>query len=192
MLRRVYDVAAQCTPHIFVVTPWPQRYQSFLPSSCRWIVEQSPMALTHPAMIKYPNLHKPQPQGPLVGFAYGLTDLRSHDQTTPWILLLACDLPYLEPTILQGWIACLPDVSPTAVAALPCHGNGWEPLCGFYRASCLDSLAQFIERSGRSFQRWIRTEQVEALPTQGVEHVSLNRMMMNCNTPADLDQVPSP
>lgn len=192
MLRRVYDVAAQCTPNVFVVTPWPQRYQPLLPSSCGWIVEQPPVTLARPPIIKHPNLHHPKPQGPLVGFAYGLTYLTTHHQATPWILLLACDLPCLDPAALKNWAAHLPQVSSHALAALPHHANGWEPLCGFYRVSCLDRLIQFIDQSGRSFQRWLWTEQIEALPTHTVDNVSLNRMMTNCNTPADLDHLLSP
>lgn len=186
LLQRVYDVAAHCTESVSVITPWPERYQALLPASCQWILEPSPDGDARGST-----------QGPVLGFAHGLRYLMASAQLTPWVLLLACDLPCLEVEVLSGWIDDLLSVDPLAIAALPCHASSqddvhpntdkqWEPLCGFYRASCVDSLQEFIAGGGRSFQRWLRDEQVEALE---MGDRRAQTMLMNCNTPDDLSAI---
>ncbi|MEM7772873.1 MAG: molybdenum cofactor guanylyltransferase [Cyanobacteria bacterium P01_A01_bin.37] len=185
LLRRVYDVAAHCTESVSVITPWPERYQALLPAACQWIVERSP------------NGSRGSTQGPVVGFSHGLRYLMASAQLTPWVLLLACDLPCLEVEVLIGWMGDLSSVDPLAIAALPCRASSqddvhpnpdkqWEPLCGFYRASCVDSLQEFIAGGGRSFQRWLRNEQIEALD---MGDRRAQTMLMNCNTPDDLSAI---
>ncbi|MBD2122557.1 molybdenum cofactor guanylyltransferase [Trichocoleus sp. FACHB-262] len=162
LLRHVCDVAAECTNEIYVVTPWPQRYRELLPNSCRFVQER-PL---------HQDIH---PQGPLVGFAQGLAQVQ-----TDWVLLLACDLPRLRGEVLQGWAQQLDTVPELAIAFVPYHAQGWDPLCGFYRRSCLPLLNAFISRGGRSFQRWLDHNEVQAIPDAD------KRMLFNCNTPNDL------
>jgi molybdopterin-guanine dinucleotide biosynthesis protein A len=133
--------------------------------------------------------------GALVGFWQGLQAI---SEPTDWILLLACDLPNLQSDILQIWAAHLADLPESAIAYLPRHTNydsnknpndnlrkQWEPLCGFYRWSCRDSLMEFINQGGRSFQKWL-----ENLEVVEIENVTLS-MLFNCNTPEDFDSVQS-
>jgi len=170
LLQQVCAVAQHCASSVYIVTPWIERYQP-------WLSEQ----------IKIP-IHFVQEQrlseddlmhGPLVGFAQGLTHVK-----TSWVLLLACDLPYLEVEVLQNWAALLPEVSDRTIALLPQNPQGWwEPLCGFYRQRCLTQLEAFIEQGGRSFQRWLSQEAVQPLPLPNA------RLLFNCNTPEDLAKV---
>jgi molybdopterin-guanine dinucleotide biosynthesis protein A len=118
------------------------------------------------------------PHGPLVGFAQGLAQVE-----TDWVLLLACDLPQLQVKVLQHWAAGLEKTAEDAIALLPRHPKGWEPLCGFYRRQCLPMLTKFISDGGRSFQHWLTQHPVEELP------VSDTQIFFNCNTPADLERV---
>ena len=164
MLQRVCQVAQQCCDRVYVVTPWPERYQAILPSSCRIVRETPP-----PEDSESP--------GPLVGFAQGLAQIQA-----TWVLLLACDLPALRGEALRAWQTQLSAADADTVALLPQHPKGWEPLCGFYRQSCLLSLQAFIEAGGRSFQRWLASEKVQPLA------VAERQMLVNCNTPADLAQ----
>jgi molybdopterin-guanine dinucleotide biosynthesis protein A len=133
--------------------------------------------------------------GALVGFWQGLQAI---SEPTDWILLLACDLPNLQSDILQIWAAHLADLPESAIAYLPRHTNydsnknpndnlrkQWEPLCGFYRWSCRDSLMEFINQGGRSFQKWL-----ENLEVVEIENVAAS-MLFNCNTPKDFDSVQS-
>jgi molybdenum cofactor guanylyltransferase len=170
LIRRIYNVVAACSDNdfttlahrIYVITPWAERYQPILPVSCLFLTEQQPH------------------QGPLIGFAASLAEI-----TSDWVLLLACDLPNLSTSAVQSWIGELADVSSQSMAYLPqnLEGKGWEPLCGFYRRSCLASLLAYIEAGGRSFQGWLANCTVTELP------ISDRQLLFNCNTPADLAAV---
>ncbi|WP_445631014.1 molybdenum cofactor guanylyltransferase [Nostoc sp. DSM 114167] len=162
LLQRVCGIAQSCADVVYVVTPWPERYQDLLLPGCQFIreVPLSGESLAH---------------GPLVGFAQGLAEVE-----TEWVLLLACDLPRLRVEVLQDWVTRLDRVRDNAIAALACHPKGWEPLCGFYRRRCLPQLLEFINQGGRSFQQWLRQYPVEVLPLAEPE------MLLNCNTPEDL------
>ncbi len=163
LIQLVSGIAQSCAAPVYIVTPWPERYQEILPATCRFIRE----------------VHLPLPQGPLIGFAQGLAQVQ-----TDWVLLLACDLPRLRVEVLQDWAAGLNSVGQEAIALLPRHAKGWEPLCGFYRRSCLSALTDFINQGGRSFQQWLAQHQVQILPLSEDD-----QMLFNCNTPADLDIV---
>lgn len=164
LIRRICEVAQLCAAQVYVVTSWPERYQEILPSNCQLIQEVScPETGT---------------QGPLVGFAQALVHVQ-----TDWVLLLACDLPKLRVEVVQGWTTQLENVSAEAIAFLPRHPKGWEPLCGFYRRSCLPQLTQFIKQGGHSFQKWLSQEIVQELPLIERE------VLFNCNTPADLEEL---
>ncbi|MBD2353431.1 molybdenum cofactor guanylyltransferase [Tolypothrix sp. FACHB-123] len=159
MLQRVCSIAQACADTVYVVTPWPERYQHLVLPGCQFISE-TPLSPSH---------------GPLVGFSQGLAQVQ-----TDWVLLLACDLPKLKVEVLQEWIARLDSVGDDAIAALAHHAKGWEPLCGFYRRRCLPELLEFINQGGRSFQQWLKQHSVQVLPVLEPE------MLFNCNTPEDL------
>lgn len=210
MLRRVYDVAAACTRDVWVVTPWAERYKPILPPDCCWIYETASPAESRfdsahssdiladdlslgtedhipdlaglPALETSVSTHNSSLlQGPLIGFAQGLEFLVSKGYAADWVLLLACDLPRLQADVLKQWMAELDTVDVATMAAMPHHSKGWEALCGFYRSACLPDLKAFIDSGGRSFQRWLRSQPVHLLD------VPDTRMMVNCNTPEDLE-----
>lgn len=165
LLQRVCEVALNCTNQVYVVTPWPDRYQDILPDACRFIQEVPLAGAT-------------TPHGPLVGFAQGLAHIE-----TDWVLLLACDLPQLQVKVLQDWATHLQQTEEDVIALLSRHPKGWEPLCGFYRCQCLPALTQFIEQGGRSFQHWLAQHSVQELPITNTD------LLFNCNTPSDLEQL---
>lgn len=174
LLQIVCEVAiALCEP-VYVVTPWTERYQHLLSSKCQFIQE---LPLSGESIGEVPTSSKvtlPLPHGPLVGFAQGLAHVQ-----TDWVLLLACDLPRLRLEVLQQWTAELDEVVPEAIALLTHHTKGWDPLCGFYRRSCLPALIQYINQGGRSFQQWLAQHSVQVLPLPDAQ------MLFNCNTPAE-------
>lgn len=164
LLQRVCQVALHCTPTVYVVTPWIQRYAAIVPPTCHRIQEQTMAGET-------------STQGPLIGFAQGLAQVQAD-----WVLLLACDLPYLQAEVLQQWSRELPALQ-QVTAFLPRNAKGWEPLCGFYRVSCLSRIRQSIQAGNRSFQRWLAQESVREIPLDD------RRLLFNCNTPADLESL---
>jgi molybdenum cofactor guanylyltransferase len=179
LLQRVCSIAERCADTVYIVAPWPERYQHLLLSHCQFIREKSLLLADEEAQIQE-NTENPfvlpasHTQGPLVGFAQGLVQVK-----TDWVLLLACDLPKLQIDVLQAWIAELDNVEDEAIAALAYSHKGWEPLCGFYRRRCLPQLLEFINQGGRSFQQWLKSHPVEVLPLLTPE------ILFNCNTPED-------
>lgn len=160
LLQRVSEVAAQCTDEVYIVTPWPERYQAIAPQQCQWIGESNPG------------------KGPLVALSQAWQHI-DH----PWILLLGCDLPQLDPTLLQHWIGQLDRISASTLAVVPRQGKNWEPLCGFYRSTLQPRLKSFIESGGNAFQHWLSSLPVESLPVDA----RVAQMLHNCNTPEDLN-----
>jgi len=126
-----------------------------------------------------------QLDGALIGFWQGLQAIIS---PVDWILLLACDLPNLQGNLLQIWASQLEDLPKKAIAYLPRYidehsRKQWEPLCGFYRWRCQDSLRDFINNGGRSFQKWLSNQEVAEIVNAPVA------MLFNCNTPDDFRSI---
>ncbi len=167
LLEQIYALARECASRVYVITPWPERYQDLLLGECSLIRE-----------VPLPGETKPH--GPLVGFAQALAQVQ-----TEWVLLLACDLPQLHPSEVNKWSGYLGKASEEVIALLPRHPKGWEPLCGFYRRRCLTLLNEFINQGGRSFQCWLGQHQVGELP------VTDSQLLFNCNTPEDIEKVKS-
>jgi molybdenum cofactor guanylyltransferase len=159
LLQRTTDLALGVSGEVLVVTGWPDRYKSAVSIDCRWVVDR-------------------QNEGPLVGFAQGLTTVE-----TDWVLLLSCDLPNLDVGTVARWIEDLDAIPAGTIAYLPQGKKGWEPLCGFYRSLCRNELQQFIDAGGRSFQRWLATQSVAVLA------VDDPAIFDNCNTPEDWQRV---
>jgi molybdenum cofactor guanylyltransferase len=161
-IQRVVEVAQECCGTVRIATPWPERYRHLVSNSIDWCLEDSGNA------------------GPLVALARG-----SETVQTPWVLLLACDMPQLNPQVLSDWIAQLPaqDSDSTAIAYVPHYQSRWEPLCGLYKVAGLPSLDAFIAEGGRSFQVWLN--RIGAVPLE-VEN-AIASMLYNCNTPEDLN-----
>lgn len=162
ILERVCQVAAECCQQVYILTPWPDRYQAIVNKKYKFLQESRPG------------------QGPLVGLTEGLAEI-----TADWILLLACDLPLLEPEILQNWVSQLSHLPIDILAVVPRRAELWEPLCAFYRREALPNLYKFIQKGERSFQAWLQEIPVQAIPVGEKEA----RMLWNCNTPTDLQQV---
>lgn len=175
LLQLVCNVASSLCDLVYIVTPTPEKYQHLLLKNCQFVCEEP---LSYEDFNHVPESTKATPllpHGPLVGFAQGLAAVQ-----TDWVLLLACDLPKLQVTVLQGWVEELENVPQEAIAALPRRAKGWDPLCGFYRCSCLPALNDFIAQEGRSFQAWLGQYPVHVL------HLPDEEMLFNCNTPNDL------
>ena len=160
LLSQVCSVASQVSTTVYVVTPWIEKYQPILSSDCQLIREE--LVLNAPS------------NAPIIGFIQGLRLVK-----TEWVLLLACDLPYLSSSQVKQWSKALTTVLPTEIAFLPRNPKGWEALCGFYRRDCISSLESYIENGGKSFQSWLRQNSVKELV------LSDRIYLFNCNTPED-------
>jgi molybdenum cofactor guanylyltransferase len=158
LLQRIHQVASACVDQVYIVGPIRPGFP-----------------------IDWLYLPEPQPhQGPLLAFYHSLSQV-----STDWILLLACDLPYLDVQTIQGWQKDLAQLPEAAIAYLaPRENKGpiktYEALCGFYRDRCWPSLHRAIETGERSFQGWLATIEVASIPNPD-PHV-----FTNWNSPADI------
>ncbi len=174
LLSHVCNVAQESAKVVYVVTPWTERYQNIVPESCELIKE---------------NLLDPEAKCnfPLMGFFEGLKQV-----TTPWILLLACDLPNINSQSIISWYSYLTKAPEKTIAILPRHPKGWEPLCGFYRHDCQLSLQKYLDNGGKSFQQWLKQSLVVELPMHQIpegEGMEEQHILFNCNTPEDWSKI---
>lgn len=169
LIQRTCRVALQCTDRVYIVTPWPDRYQSALPNTVGFIVEA------------------PSPgqagtfQGPLMALITALSVLQTKQEDPPaWVLTLACDMPNLSAAVLATWRNQLDKLEPQYLAYLPNCQHRWEPLCGFYRVTALESLKEYAATGGRSLQDWLNQQAIA--PLSNIDEA----MFANVNTPSDL------
>ncbi len=166
LLSRVCLIAKEVATSVYIVTPWVEKYQSHVPPECQLVREKLVL--------------NARSNTPVIGFAQGLKLVK-----TQWVLLLACDLPYLSSSQVKQWSQALATVLPTEIAFLPHHSKGWEALCGFYRRDCLSSLETYIDHGGKSFQAWLANHTVKELV------LSDRTCLFNCNTPTDWRSITS-
>lgn len=122
-------------------------------------------------------------QGPLGGLEAALEAA----DTTP-VLLLACDLPYVNTTFLAHLLALTAD----ADAVVPRTERGYHPLCAAYTPACRWA----VERRLREGQRRM-VDLLDDLRVRVVEPEEIamfgdgNRLLANVNSQAELDAVES-
>ena len=165
-LLHVDRVAQHCCNSVYIIAPWPDKYRDIVPRDRSFLLE-SPIG-----------------EGSLVAFYQGLQQI---DTKNDWLLLLACDLPLLDPEIVLNWCNNLQHISPEILACVPKNGDRWEPLCGFYRPEILPHLKEYIDRGDRAFQTFLNTLPVSEISVSDRE----KQMLWNCNTPEDLNQINS-
>ena len=161
MLQRVVGAIRELPllSSVYILTPWPDRYQGQIIGDYQWLLESNPG------------------NGPLIALCQGFAEINAE-----WILLLACDLPKLQSSILQQWSQELLTLSPEILALVPRSGERWEPMCGFYRKKARESLEAFIQQGGRSLQGWLNLIPVRSISLGQGE----KEMLLNCNKPEDL------
>jgi molybdopterin-guanine dinucleotide biosynthesis protein A len=161
MLQRVVGAIRQLPllSSVYILTPWPDRYQGSVTGDVQWLVESNPG------------------KGPLIALAQGFAQIEAE-----WILLVACDMPQLDSGILHQWSQKLSILPPEILALVPQSAERWEPMCGFYRKEAGKALEVFIQAGGRSLQGWLKQIPVSSIPVDRAASL----MLKNCNKPEDL------
>jgi molybdopterin-guanine dinucleotide biosynthesis protein A len=160
LLVRTVRVASECVSNVvFVGTP-PFEIESSLQSMC--VVADAVDGI-----------------GPIGGLA-GL--LRSSEAS--WCLLLSCDMPFVEASLLRRLID--EAVKFDAEAVLPSTQVGSRitdhPCCAIYRRSILPTVGRAIESKQYSMTRLLNRLSVVRLPVKGDDA----RALANWNTPSDV------
>jgi molybdopterin-guanine dinucleotide biosynthesis protein A len=119
--------------------------------------------------------------GPLGGVYSGLNALAadSIDGVTQTALVVACDMPLLQPALLEEVLRLVPGHD----AAVPVHQGLPEPLCAAYTTACLEPARKLLE--ARSYRVSGLLEQIDArlipeehwrlLDPEGLSFLNVNR-----------------
>jgi molybdopterin-guanine dinucleotide biosynthesis protein A len=111
-------------------------------------------------------------EGPLGGI---LTALK-HSQS-PWNLIVACDMPELDATLLSGLLAYAERSQSQAVLAAGAAGRP-EPLCAAYHRDALSAIETEFQAGMRRVTDGLKNVSVELYFTQ-------KNAFFNVNTPAE-------
>jgi len=114
-------------------------------------------------------------EGPLVAFVHGARALR----TDRPILLLACDMPLVEPALLRHLVVSLGD----ADAAVPVTDGRDQPLCACYARRATEVGAQLVEDGERSMTALLRALEVARIDW------AQRSALLDVDTPSELAAV---
>lgn len=130
---------------------------------------------------KIPGLAKlPALQGPLVGI---LTALSA--SSTPWNLVLACDLPYLSREFVEKLIARA--IRANAQAYLVSTAGGLEPLAAVYRRDAYDRLTAAFADGVRKVTEALTRVSMTAISVESFgESAAGGLVLKNMNTQEEL------
>ncbi|MBA3822923.1 MAG: molybdenum cofactor guanylyltransferase [Ktedonobacterales bacterium] len=158
LIERTIELAKTVTDAILISTNTPLRYS--------WLAYPQVTDLT-------------DTQGPLAGIAAGL-----RGSPTSCVLVLACDLPLLQPAVVQFLIE---QMLPADDAVVPRHANGGcEPLCAIYHVRALPTIMAHLQRRQFAVRRvladiathWVDDDDLRQIDPQ-------LRSFRNANTPAE-------
>ena len=118
------------------------------------------------------------------GIATALWHAANAADSLEWVLCVACDMPLIEPRLLthlyglrRGWDVVVPRVA-----------AGHEPLCAFYRVSCLAVFEGEIRRGNLRVRDVIRAVRSREVGEQELRAFDPElRSFLNVNRPADLE-----
>ncbi len=132
---------------------------------------------------RYPALpwlaDSPAGVGPLGGIRAALA--ASH---TDRLLVVACDMPLLNPTLLRYMVSCAFDHD----ALVPQVAGRLHPLHAIYHRSSLPRIEEYLSAGESRVQGWFPGARIAVIPESTVaRHDPALCSCLNLNTPADLD-----
>jgi molybdopterin-guanine dinucleotide biosynthesis protein A len=107
---------------------------------------------------------------------------------TPFVYIIACDLPFVNPDLLAACLEILRSSDSDAV--IPQSENGLEPLHAIYRRdTCLPAVESAIKTGKRRTISWHKDAQIHILPPDDVLKYDPHGITFwNLNTPRELQQ----
>lgn len=104
---------------------------------------------------------------------------------TPWVLVLAGDMPFVTTALLQHLL----DARPGWDVVAPCTGGRWHPLCAVYGAHVASCLRSAIDAGVRRIGDALAPLHRRAVDDAALAQIDpAGRALTNVNTPEDLDQ----
>lgn len=118
--------------------------------------------------------------GPLAGIDAALAALPA-DATS--VVCVACDMPYLDPRILE----LIRDREPEADVVMPGVGGRPEPLFARYGRACADAVRAQLDSGDFKVTRFLERVRVAWLEEEELRAIDPTlRFLSNVNTPSDL------
>jgi molybdopterin-guanine dinucleotide biosynthesis protein A len=117
-------------------------------------------------------------QGPAGGIASALKH-----STTPWNMVIACDLPFLEPELIDALLANAEGFQ----AVIPLHDGRSEPLAGLYHKDLWKTFDEAISKGDLALHRILAACNVFYLETGSLTG-KYTQMFANINTISELDR----
>lgn len=117
--------------------------------------------------------------GPLAGLAAGLGHI-----ATPWAFVVACDMPFVEPAIIE----LLATYRPEYQAVVPVVQGHPQTLTAFYAGSCLGTIRALLLAGGKNSLRAI-LEQLQVRYVDEAELLKADpalRSFFDLDTPQDV------
>ncbi len=117
--------------------------------------------------------------GPLGGIHAAL-----EDAGPPCVLVLACDLPFVTPALLEALVVEFGS-GEEVDAVVPRSSRGVEPLCAVYAARCADAARRRIERGELKVAGLLGDVRVRELGSEVLAPYDEATVFLNVNTPHD-------
>jgi molybdopterin-guanine dinucleotide biosynthesis protein A len=102
-----------------------------------------------------------------------------------WGLLLACDLPLLDPILLEHLCTAVRPECDAVAFRRTDRPNTWHACCALYHSRLLPVAIQELRHGSRSLQNLLATVRALGLDPVPAEQ----QMLMNLNTPQDYDRL---
>jgi molybdopterin-guanine dinucleotide biosynthesis protein A len=122
--------------------------------------------------------------GPLGGIYTGLNALAADPDAAT--LVVACDMPLLQPALLQDLIRRIPG----HVAVAPVRDGLPEPLCAVYTTKCLEPARKLLDRGAYKLSGLLDEVDTLNVPEEEWRRVDPNGLsFLNVNREEDLEQL---
>jgi molybdopterin-guanine dinucleotide biosynthesis protein A len=105
--------------------------------------------------------------------------------TTPVVVVLAGDMPFVRPSLL----AVLADVGPDTQAVVPRVNGLWHPLCAGYRRTAAAVIKARLDHGDLRVSEALTELRLRELPQHAIERLDPDgQLLMNLNTPDDYER----
>ena len=163
LIERVVGCIAPVSAEVIVVVASPPKAAALpLPADVRVVSDRYPRC------------------GSLGGIFTGLSASRE-----PWILLVACDMPFLDPRLMRGLMAMRRGVD----AVVPCLNGRPEPLHALYSKTCLEPMERMLQGGLLKIAPLFEMVRVRYVDERTIDRIDPHhRSFFNVNSPADVEE----
>jgi molybdopterin-guanine dinucleotide biosynthesis protein A len=163
LIERVVGCIAPVSAEVIVVVASPAKAAALpLPAEVRVVSDRYPRC------------------GSLGGIFTGLSASRES-----WILLVACDMPFLDPRLMRRLMAMRRGVD----AVVPCLNERPEPLHALYSKVCLEPMERMLQMGLLKIAPLFEMVRVRYVDERTIDRIDPHhRSFFNVNSPADVEE----